>query len=145
MEPHPPPKGGPTHSPTICNYLGGKKSNPSFLLFIHNKWVTPGHMVYFSILCVLRCSGHMCYSHQFTNNLGRQELGVAGGRWMGAEPSRVALRTYERTYGTARDLQKHQYNCLFTDTLYKTCLIGVFRSQDAHSVPFSWLTFLLVV
>ena len=39
---------------------------------------------------------------------------------------------------------KAKYNCLFADILYKTCSIGVFRSQDADSVPFSCLTFLLV-
>ena len=36
------------------------------------------------------------------------------------------------------------YNGIFTDNVYRTCEIGIFRCQEAELVPFSYFTSVLV-
>ena len=49
-------------------------------------------------------------------------------------------RSPVRKYEHQRYHKKYQYNRLFTDLLYKTCAIGVFRCQWIILVPFGCLT-----
>ena len=80
----------------------------SILLCKQFIWLFLSIQVYFSILCVLRCSGHMCsklqWSETIRNNLGMQPFGASSsssrdrvrGRW-------CSSRTYEHTLCTSRN------------------------------------------
>ena len=101
----------------------------SILLCKQFIWLFLSIQVYFSILCVLRCSGHMCskmqWSETIRNNSGMQPLGGAisssrdrvRGRW-------CSSRTYEHTRCTSRNAYTNVYLQIHYTKLVQLVYLG---------------------
>ena len=98
--------------------LPNSVNSHSILLCKQFIWLFLSIQVYFSILCVLRCSGHMCskmqWSETIRNNLGMQPLGDASSsssRDRVRAPWSVVLVTHIRTHThcTSRNANTNVY------------------------------------